>query len=272
MKTKNICHLIPKQSEYDPIQIVNFVYESEPQFYEELRSIPTFRVHYVTAGKGTLQMASVAQTVQEGDIFFSFPAVPYTIEPEEDLKYIYISYLGTRANSIREDLKLSQSHCVFHGFRKTASMWKNTFKLPPEVINLRCESILLYVFSEIGIQFYEKKCVNQGKNVGLLIKKYIDENYSDPDMTLEKVGNALSYHRKYISMAFKEEFKMGFTNYLNSVRVHQAYVLIEQGFTSMKDIASLCGFCDPFYFSRVFKDHMGISPKELMKTVVKKES
>ena len=272
MKNENICHFIPQQLDCDTIHIVNFVYETKPEYHEALRSIPTYRMHYVTSGKGLLYTPGVIQTIQKGDIFFSSPAAPYTIESQEDLKYVYISYLGTRANSLMENLKISYTNCVFHGFEKTASMWKKAFKLPPEVINLRCESILLYIFSEMGIQFFEKKeHKRQEKNAGLLVKKYLDENYSDPDLTLEKVGDALSYHRKYISLVFKNEFSVGFTYYLNSIRIHQACVLMEQGFTSVKDIANLCGFRDSFYFSRVFKDHMGVPPKAHMDSLVRKE-
>lgn len=276
MTADNICHVIPKQEDHAPIQIVNFAHETKPERNAELtgkdvlQSIPTYRMHVVTAGKGLLHMDGVVQSIEEGDVFFSFPAMPYRIEAEPGLKYLYISYLGSRANALKEELKLGQSHCVFHGFKKQAPQWKKALKLRPEVINLRCESILLYVFSEIGVQFYEKKeHVRQEKNAGVLIKKYIDENYSDVELSLEKVGDFLGYHRKYISMAFKDEFAMGFTNYLNSVRVHQACVLMEQGFTNVKEISNLCGFRSQYYFAKIFEDHMNISPKEHLEALGK---
>jgi AraC-like DNA-binding protein len=46
---------------------------------------------------------------------------------------------------------------------------------------------------------------------------------------------------------------------------------MEQGFTSVQDIAAMCGFNDPYYFSRVFKDHMNVSPKAHMETLEKGE-
>ena len=270
MNTKEICQVIPKMEDHSPLLIVNCVNETNPPISEGLQSLPTYRLHYVTAGRGLLYTPGVVQLVQEGDVFFSMPGVPYSIAPEAGMKYIYISYLGPRAKLLHEELKLGQSRCVFHGFKKMAPMWKKALTLPAEVINLRCESLLLQVFSEIGIDFYKKKeQERQERNAAVLIKKCIDENYADPDMTLEKVGDMLGYNRKYVSAAFKEEFDMGFINYLNAVRVHQACVLMEAGYDDMDEITSLCGFRNQYYFGQVFKEHMNELPSAHLKALRK---
>lgn len=272
MNTENICHVIPKQEEHDPIQIVNFTYEAQISQSEEMHTIPTFRLYYVTEGQGLLYTPGVVQTIQAGDVFVILPNALYNIEPGKGLKYGFISYLGQRATALKEKMKLTQNRCVFSGFRRLLPAWKRALLMPPEVFNLYCESMLLQIFADIGVQFYRKnERTRQEKNAGELIKKYIDENYSDPGLTLEKVGDNLGYHRKYVSVAFKEEFAMGFTNYLNSVRVHQACILMEQGFSSVQDISVMCGFNDPYYFSRVFKDHMNVSPKGYMDKLGKGE-
>lgn len=35
---------------------------------------------------------------------------------------------------------------------------------------------------------------------------------------------------------------------------------MQENVTSVQDIAAKCGFRDPYYFSRVFKARLGISP------------
>ena len=272
MSKEKINSMISKLEEHASIQIVKFVQETTPESAEDLGTIPTFRMHYVTKGKGLLCTATMVQTIREGDVFFTFPSIPYSIETEKELQYGYISYLGKRAKSIKEELKLGETHCIFTGIQELPSLWEGTRSMPQEVFNIYCESILLRVFAEIGVRFFEKKDnARQEKNAGLLIKKYIDENYSDMELSLEKIGDRLGYHRKYVSMAFKEEFSVGFANYLNSVRVHQACVLMEHGFTSVQDISAMCGFRDPYYFSRVFKDYVKVSPKVHMETLAKGE-
>ena len=102
-----------------------------------------------------------------------------------------------------------------------------------------------------------------------LIKKYIDDNFSDADFSIDKMGSELSYNKKYISRVFKKEIRIGITEYLNTVRIQQACALMEQGFTSIKDIALLCGYKDPLYFSRVFKKEMKVSPREHLAEIEK---
>jgi AraC-like DNA-binding protein len=43
-----------------------------------------------------------------------------------------------------------------------------------------------------------------------------------------------------------------------------------QGITQIKNIAKLSGFSDPLYFSTVFKQKMGVSPKDYLKTEINK--
>ena len=54
---------------------------------------------------------------------------------------------------------------------------------------------------------------------------------------------------------------MGIAKYLNTIRIQQACMLMEQGVTSIRDLALSCGFKDPLYFSKVFKGKMKVSPK-----------
>ena len=93
MNMENICHVIPKQEDHDPIQIVNFVYETYIQQSEEMHTIPTFRLHYVREGEGLLYMPGVVQTIRAGDVFVVFPNAPYNIEAGKNLKFGFIGYL-----------------------------------------------------------------------------------------------------------------------------------------------------------------------------------
>ena len=54
---------------------------------------------------------------------------------------------------------------------------------------------------------------------------------------------------------------VGYTQYLRELRLRHAVFLIEQGLVSVKNIALLCGFSDALYFSRLFTQSEGMSPK-----------
>ena len=58
---------------------------------------------------------------------------------------------------------------------------------------------------------------------------------------------------------------MGFTEHLRTLRIRHAVVLMENGVTSVKNVATLSGFADPLYFSRVFRETVGVAPAHYQK-------
>jgi YesN/AraC family two-component response regulator len=46
-----------------------------------------------------------------------------------------------------------------------------------------------------------------------------------------------------------------------------ATMLFDRGLDSVKNVAQLSGYSDPFYFSNVFKKSVGVSPKEYILSV-----
>lgn len=186
----------------------------------------------------------------------------YSIESGKDFRYFYISYLGGRANAIMEQLHIQSGACLFHGFESLIDMWREGLSVNQGVSGLRSESLLLYTLSVLGDRLLYKESKENGSNdTALIIKKYIDENFSDVDLSLQKIGQICSYNPAYISSLFKNTFKIGFSEYLNTVRIQHAYMLMEQGFTSIQNIAMLCGYRDPMYFSKIFRANFGVSPR-----------
>ncbi len=55
-----------------------------------------------------------------------------------------------------------------------------------------------------------------------------------------------------------------FSEYLKTLRLRHAVFLIEQGITSVKNVALLSGYRDPLYFSKVFRQSLGVSPSEFI--------
>ena len=78
---------------------------------------------------------------------------------------------------------------------------------------------------------------------------------------------------------FKTSFKTAKTNILNFKTVALALgipnlaegvvTLFDHGIDSVKNVAFLCGYTDPLYFSNVFKKQIGMSPKEYKNKIEK---
>lgn len=259
---------MPTGSAPDVIQIINFVYETKRVANFEPKISSVYRVHYVTCGSAMVQCGSLRREVKRGDVFFIFPSIPYVIEGQEDFKYLYISFIGIRANMLTERLGIGSRSFVYEGFENLESLWREGIEASPETVDLAGESVLLYTLMHIGNRTHDKETdhpVHANVERFLLVKKYIDDNFSDCALSLDRIGAEFAYNKKYLSTAFKKHFKIGITEYLNTVRINHACILMDQNYTSVSDIAYLCGYDDPMYFSRVFKKKMGVPPREYMK-------
>ena len=261
---QNICKFIPPPRVMDQIQTINFIYESRPETIP-IKSNPVYRVHYVTEGVGSVCMGGITRTVNAGDLFFVFPAVSYEIKSIENLRYMYISYIGIRAGAEMERLGITPRNFVFEDFGELGKLWWEGITLRNELLDLTCESLLLYTLSKIGsraLQEVKESAISAQSSNFLLIKQYIDDNYADPDLSCENISLHFSYNKKYISRLFKKNFRLGITEYIHTIRVNHACILIEKGLTNVGEIAEAVGFRDALYFSKVFKRQIGSSPKQ----------
>ncbi|TBL78971.1 response regulator [Paenibacillus thalictri] len=91
--------------------------------------------------------------------------------------------------------------------------------------------------------------------------EYIHRNYNN-DVSLQDAADYAGVSGSYISRLFKEECRMGFTEYVNHVRVEHAKRHIEQGELKLKEIVSHVGFNNYNYFFKVFKEVAGMTPLE----------
>ncbi len=92
--------------------------------------------------------------------------------------------------------------------------------------------------------------------------KYIHENYQN-QISLNEVSDAVLMNSSYLSDLFKKEVGMGFNQYLMNIRFTAAKKLLkEQKDLTIGDIATIVGFMDSNYFSRLFKKNFNCTPQE----------
>ena len=260
---ENICCFIPYHKDYQSIHTINLVLETKPRFYNSFKAEAVYKVHYVCRGSGFLHTREKVFPLSVGDIFFTFPGTPFYIEARPGLSYMYISFLGTRANMIMEKLKISNSNCYFPDCGDICEFWENAFNINRDLTDLISESVLLFTFSFIGNRILEfSKKSYKLEETFLVLKKYIDDNFTDPGLSLNSIGKELQYNPKYISGLFKEKMGIGINEYINTARCQQACTLIDQGLSCVKEISALSGYNDALYFSKVFKKRIGVSPKQ----------
>ncbi len=99
----------------------------------------------------------------------------------------------------------------------------------------------------------------------------ITENACDSGIVLSQILNQSGYSEDYIRQQFKRVTGAYPTRFLTGIRIGRARFLIDvYGKTwSLAEIAEKCGYTDYVYFSKRFKEVMGISPSEYKNTTNK---
>ncbi len=92
----------------------------------------------------------------------------------------------------------------------------------------------------------------------------IYENYKNK-ISLKTVAENLYTNPSYLSMLFKQEMGITFTDYLNQIRINQSCELLAKTNFNLIDISIMSGFDDQSYFSKVFKKLKGVTPKDYRK-------
>jgi len=247
------------------MRAVNFVYEAELKTLNQPFIRPIYYVHLVTNGTGVLKMYDAEYNLKSGDLFFGFPACPYELSGNDNFRYIYISFFGSEVNKIFENLGISVENPVYSGFDNLMEFWLSSIsRVKDHNANMIAESVLLYTLSFLGGDVGDKKTIS-AETLYDMIVDYIDNHYRDKDISLNKIAGVFSYTEKYISHLFKKNMKIPFTGYINILRMKYARELMDKNIYTITEIASLCGYRDSLYFSKVFKKNFEITPSEYIK-------
>ena len=256
MKNRNICKIIPSEWE-NRLTVSRFILESDEQTMAQTVTLDSHRMLLVCEGEGRLRFDREVVDVESGVLLFGFRGEQFVVEPHTPMQYLYISFIGARADELFRRFGIAPKKRVFFGFDGMIPLWRESLSRASSLtVDLAAESMLLYAFSRFSAS--EEK---HGGLVGQMVE-ISEEQFSDPTLSVNTLAQMLGYNAKYISHIFKEKMGVGYSEYLRSLRIKYAVSLFDHGIESVKNVALLSGFTDPLYFSTVFKKALGISPTE----------
>lgn len=95
-------------------------------------------------------------------------------------------------------------------------------------------------------------------------KTYMDAHFKEQDCLAEAVIKSGLSMRRFGEL-FRTHFETTPNQYISFCKVEYAKKLLSTQPFSVAEIASLCGFSDIYYFSKVFKNAVGSTPTEYRK-------
>lgn len=96
------------------------------------------------------------------------------------------------------------------------------------------------------------------------IVKYVAENFYR-DLNVGEISKRFYVTPNYVSHLFKKEMGVNLTEHIAKLRIDYASSLLRQPELTIQEISEKCGFNDYFYFTKMFKKLIGLTPSEYRK-------
>lgn len=90
-------------------------------------------------------------------------------------------------------------------------------------------------------------------------KRFLGDNYSNPELTLKSAADFVGLNEKYFSSRFTKESGMTFSAYLTDLRMQKAKNLMITTDFKMYEISERVGYHNTEHFTRMFKRSFGVS-------------
>lgn len=93
----------------------------------------------------------------------------------------------------------------------------------------------------------------------------IHSEFLTRDFSLKELSGICEMGESYFQKLFKETYGISPKKYIIQLKINHACDLLRLKRYTITQIAELCNFSDVYFFSRQFKNYMGITPTQFMK-------
>lgn len=227
-------------------------------FGPALRSF--YLLHYVVSGHGTFRTENKSSRVGPGEIFVIRPGETtfYQASSEDPWHYIWIGF--TLGLPLPEALKSDVVSLPQAG---------EIFSSVPDLVhreNGRETSLCGKLWELFSLLEQEEipSSARKGKSADAYVnmaKTYMETEYMR-NVSVTALARKLNLDRSYFSKLFRESTGKSPQQYLTWLRLKKAAELLREYGKTPGEAAIAVGYSDVFSFSRMFKRHFGISPRE----------
>ena len=249
-----------------------------PRHYENV-----YQILFMLSGKIRYQVEGKEYIVSKGGMIVLNTLEDHTLEV---LEYPYERYLiQIRPDFFQQEVRYPEVFAVFinrpadfsHLLSVTEPVWNYLYDVIGEMerefqtkkkywelyIGANLRRMFITIFRECADLMSTMK-IGTGVTVAYNVMNYLNHHFAE-NITVDDVAAALFLNKDYIAHVFKEETGHSLMQYVISLRINQAKLLLSETNRSITDIAVACGYADFTYFSKQFKQHANMSPSRFRK-------
>ena len=211
---------------------------------------------YCTSGAGTLVFDEFSLTYAEGDIALIPPYIPHSNESSDGFTNIHVNItdptLALKSPVIVRD---DSNRFILGAFTGAFYQYSTAPGKRTPLLSTYGDLIVYHLAEHLTAPNFS--------GVVREIVSSITNNYPDCNYELDVYLRSLPFSYDYLRKLFKKEIGVTPHKYLTDMRLQTAAESLSSDYAdagSISEIARMCGFREPLYFSRIFKNKYGVSP------------
>ena len=215
----------------------------------------------------TIRVSGVAEydfgdkkiSVNEGEMIYLPKGSSYKnrVVSEEDSVCTIINMQGDFGTVMPMHYSLQNFHHIDSFSTNFADLWNFGSISDKYACISKIYDLLSYICNYESLKYPEKKKFKIIEPAVEYLKKHI----YDTNLKIDKLYQLCGISHTYLAKIFLLEFGMSPKEYVIKRRMNHAKVIIDSGeMDSVKQLALSVGYTDALYFSKVFKNHYGMSP------------
>lgn len=244
------------------MNVIN-LYQCDSGFETSRRVFDYHYMLYVHRGKGRYIIGNKTCPAIMGDLFYVPPGIGNTILADEKDPFLLsgIEFVSLDQSSENKTALAGLNHktnILKNSFmRDTIQQMVKEYQIGRMYSSQICSSLLgALVMKLLQSQITGEMEPDQIKGQ---ILDYIVEHMQE-GVTHQELSSAFACHKSTINRILTAATGMSLKNYLIDLRLKKAGELLKYSNKSMSEIAELCGYQSSIFFSRQFKQKMGVTP------------
>jgi AraC-like DNA-binding protein len=233
------------------------------------RVVPDYNIIFMTAGEVVWVIEGVDHVLGPGRMVLVPPAVPhqgYSRTDEMCLLSYHADVTLPGGQNVFDLLIPPRSQTVVPGSRLDHYLRQagdEHDRPDPMDANLMLRSWVELIFTELLRDNFERGLLDYRETDPVVVDvlESLLDRVSEPT-TLEELAQFAGYSPQHLNRVFRRALGVTPLQYLTRLRMQRASELLTEGRLTVRAIARAVSFDDPYYFSRLFKQHTGESPAQ----------
>jgi len=245
---------------------VGYFPRADHHYRERTDGIEEYIFFYCTEGQGTIQIENQTYILRENEAFCIPRHTPHLYHASEENPWsiLWVHFKGEDVQYFpledRRTVRFSSDHAV----KRMHNLFDLLFDALEESYTLGNFIYISQVLSLILAETYDREKTGDIREQSRHITEIIRYMYRHigESLTLEQISLDFHLSSSYLNAIFQKNTKHSPIDFFIRLKMKKACNLLRSTDKYIYEVAQELGYTDPYYFSRIFKKVVGMSPKQ----------